>query len=95
MAEITVYYHPGFSGRAQPIAMMAAAAGRPYKYAAPAEVTSAEKETLFAPPFAKCGDKILSQTTAICAWLGDELGLAPPKDKTAEVRKDRSTARLL
>jgi len=70
----TVYYWDGFSGRAQPLMGMLAAAGAKWQ-----RKTEACKENhCFAPPMVRKGNFCLSQTTALAGFLGEELGFNHP-----------------
>jgi len=70
----TVYYWPGFSGRAQPAMAMLAEAGAKYR-----RLPEPCKETdCFAVPQVQKGNFCLAQTLAVCQYLGEELGFNHP-----------------
>lgn len=79
-----VYYHNGFSGRAQVHDMMLEYAGAAWERKPKSDC---KDPSVFAVPAVQKGDKCLSQTTAAAAWLGDELGLAPPAGLAFEALK--------
>ena len=82
----TVYYHEGFSGRAQPLEMMLAATKQTWKRA---PFSSLEDPTVFACPAVghDQSGKVVSQTAAAAQWLGDVLFLAPPTSLKPEAMK--------
>jgi len=80
-----VYYYPAFSGRAQPLDMMLEAAGA--KWSRGSKADGVKDAAVFAVPAVSDGKTTLSQTTAAAAWLGQELGFAPPAGKDFEAMK--------
>ena len=74
--EITIYYWPGFSGRAEPIQFILECVGVPYTLSN--DVVGFQKANtgfpVFACPFIVRGDLVLSQTASILAYLGNEFG---------------------
>jgi len=77
-----VHYHKGFSGRAQGLDLMLSYARRDWK-----RVNGKPDDSVFALPAVVCGKRVLSQTTAIAQWLGNELQLAPPEELAPEAMK--------
>jgi len=72
----TVYYHQGFTGRAQPLEMMLAQSGKRWKRAPWSECN--DPTCIAAPAVALGNGPKYSQTLAAAAYLGDECGFAPP-----------------
>lgn len=81
-----MYYHEGFSGRAQPLEMMLVAKKAPWKRA---PWLTLNDSTCFAAPAVAHDQtgKVISQTTAAAQYLGTALGLAPPTGLRAEAMK--------
>ncbi|GMI23139.1 hypothetical protein TeGR_g9651 [Tetraparma gracilis] len=69
----TVYYHGGFSGRAQPLHLMLVDSGTPYTTGNKAEALALSDSTFALPAARSPSGMILGQTTAIAAWMGDEV----------------------
>ena len=74
--QFVVYYHGGFSGRAQPADLMLEDAGVPWRRGSKQECFD-QTGCVFAMPAVGKGARIVGQTTAACAFLGSEIGYAP------------------
>lgn len=82
-----LYYWPGIQGRGEYVRLVLEQAGCPYRDVAREDGGMAALTAIldgtagalvpFAPPFLVHGDIVLSQTAAICAWVGERHGLAP------------------
>lgn len=70
----TVYYWPGFSGRAQPLMAMLAEAGAKWQR----KPEPCKENHCFACPMVRKGQLCLSQSTALAQFLGEELGFNHP-----------------
>ena len=89
-----LYYWPNIPGRGEFVRLVLEEAGVPYRDVGrlPAEEGGgiepvvafwqgeSEGPPVFAPPVLKQGDLVLSQTAAICHFLGCRHGLAPPDE---------------
>ena len=93
-AEYRLYYWPDIQGRGEFVRLVLEDAGVPYVDVArlpddegggvPALMACLERDEVgtpnFAPPILQQGDFYISQTAAICAYLGERHGLAPEGD---------------
>eukprot|EP01094_Clydonella_sp_ATCC50884_P010881 TRINITY_DN20698_c0_g1_i1.p2 TRINITY_DN20698_c0_g1~~TRINITY_DN20698_c0_g1_i1.p2 ORF type:complete len:226 (+),score=75.04 TRINITY_DN20698_c0_g1_i1:52-678(+) len=79
MADYTMIYWPGFTGRAEPILMVLAEAGKTFDLEPDVKgfIAGHKGFPVFACPVVRRNaDQVcVSQTTAILQWLGEELGL--------------------
>jgi len=70
----SVYYFDGFSGRAQPLYFLLEDSSTQYSTLSKQDLLT-ESDSCMALPAAKSPSSLLlSQTTAVAAWMGDELG---------------------
>ncbi|XP_060572023.1 uncharacterized protein LOC132730183 [Ruditapes philippinarum] len=80
-----IYYYPKFSGRSEFIRLLFEETGTPYKECAETfagirdKIVDGKMEGYphFAPPMIKKGNFQLSQTSVICRYLGEVLGIYP------------------
>jgi glutathione S-transferase len=93
-AEYRLYYWPGIQGRGEFVRLVLEDAGAPYVDVARlpedegggtrALVEFLERDDVgtptYAPPILQHGDLYISQTATICAYLGEQHGLAPDGD---------------
>lgn len=93
-AEYRLYYWPDIQGRGEFVRLVLEDAGAPYVDVArlpddegggvPALMACLARDEVgtpnFAPPILQQGDLYISQTAAICAYLGERHGLAPDGD---------------
>lgn len=84
-----VYYHSGFSGRAQGLDLMLVDAGVAFERGSKADCMARSDGSVFALPAVHNTEtgRILSQTTAAASWLGGELGYAAPAAGAPEALK--------
>ena len=84
--KYTVYYHQGFTGRAQGLELMLVASKANWARAPYRELG---EDTCFAAPAIghDQSGKIISQTPAAAQWLGTECGFAPAASLAAEAMK--------
>jgi len=77
--EYTVFYHAGFSGRAQAADLMLVDAQRPWQRRGKTEMKQISSSVFALPAvYSHASGTMLGQTTAQAAWLGQEVGYAPP-----------------
>jgi glutathione S-transferase len=82
-----LYYWPTIQGRGEFVRLALEAAGADYDDVSRGDdgkammaLMKASDTPPYAPPFLGLGDRIVGQTSAILAWIGPQLGLAPNGD---------------
>ncbi|RZJ84497.1 MAG: glutathione S-transferase [Brevundimonas sp.] len=82
-----LYYWPTIQGRGEFIRLALEAAGAAYDDVSRQDEGKAMMRLMkeaatpsFAPPFLGLGDRVVGQVSAILAWIGPQLGLAPNGD---------------
>ena len=77
-ADWIVYYHTGFTGRAQAAELLLEDAGISWERGSMSDLFKASSASMALPAVQQCSSgKFCGQTSALCAFIGQEIGYGP------------------